>query len=61
MDSFRTALNDWLTAVNAILWHDIVLYIEAESPDHLARTVQMITLSADGIERTVTCHRIVLE
>jgi len=27
LDSFRTALNDWLTAVNAILWHDIVLYI----------------------------------
>lgn len=27
MDSLRTALNDWLTAVNAVLWHDSVLYI----------------------------------
>jgi AGCS family alanine or glycine:cation symporter len=27
VDSLRTALNDWLTAVNAVLWHDSVLYI----------------------------------
>jgi len=41
--------------------HDLVLYLEADSPDHLANTVQTITLNAEGVERTVTCHRIVLE
>ena len=27
MDALRTGLNDWLTAVNAVIWHDSVLYI----------------------------------
>ena len=27
MDELRTGLNDWLTAVNAVIWHDSVLYI----------------------------------
>ena len=27
MDALRTGLNDWLTAINAVIWHDSVLYI----------------------------------
>lgn len=27
MHALRTGLNDWLTAVNAVIWHDSVLYI----------------------------------
>ncbi len=27
MDALRIGLNDWLTAINAVIWHDSVLYI----------------------------------
>ena len=27
MHALRTGLNDWLTAINAVIWHDSVLYI----------------------------------
>ena len=27
MDALRTGLNDWLTVINAVIWHDSVLYI----------------------------------
>ncbi len=27
MEALRTGLNDWLTAINAVIWHDSVLYI----------------------------------
>jgi AGCS family alanine or glycine:cation symporter len=27
MDALRLGLNDWLTAINAVIWHDSVLYI----------------------------------